>query len=60
MLMYRTGAAIPSVSDADFANVLIYLPDEKKIEEISRRVKRAFELRAESRKELENIELNFL
>jgi len=60
MTMYRTGAAIPSVSDTDFANTLIYLPDEKKIKEISQSVKRAFELRAESRKELENIELTFI
>lgn len=59
MLMYRTGAAIPSISDADFGNILIYLPDEETVKQISQRVRRAFELRAESRKELENIELQF-
>jgi type I restriction enzyme M protein len=60
MLMYRTGAAIPSISDTDFANTLIYLPNEKAIKEISQRVKRAFELRIESRKELESIKLEML
>lgn len=59
MLMYRTGAAIPSVADADFADTLIYLPDEATLEEISHRVRRAFELRTESRKELESIEFHF-
>jgi type I restriction enzyme M protein len=57
MFMYRTGAAIPSVSDADFANILIYLPDKTILEEISRRMKRAFELRSRSRKELAGINL---
>lgn len=31
MFMYRTGAAIPNVSDIDLANTLINLPDEKTI-----------------------------
>jgi type I restriction enzyme M protein len=57
MMMYRTGAAIPNISDTDFANTLIYLPHENTTREISRRVKRAFELRVESKKELASIQL---
>ena len=55
MYMYRTGAAIPNVSDADLANTLIHLPDNKIMEEISLRMKRAFELRQESRNQIESI-----
>lgn len=57
MMMYRTGAAIPNVSDADLNNILVYLPDESKINEIGNKIKETFELRKESRKILESIEL---
>ena len=57
MMMYRTGAAIPNVSDADLNNILVYLPDESKIDEIGNKIKETFELRKESRKILESIEL---
>lgn len=56
MMMYRTGAAIPNVSDADLANILIHLPDEDIMKSISDRVKKSFELRLASQKELEMIE----
>ena len=56
MFMYRTGAAIPNVSDIDLANILIYLPTEEKQTYISQKVKRAFELRKASKLELESIE----
>lgn len=55
MFMYRTGAAIPNVSDADLANILIYLPSEERLKEISEKVKRSFELRKASKLELESI-----
>ena len=54
--MYRTGAAIPNVSDNDLANILIRLPDEEVIKQISQKVKKAFELRQESKKELAMID----
>ena len=54
--MYRTGAAIPNVSDTDLANILIRLPDEEVIKQISQKVKKAFELRQESKKELAMID----
>ncbi len=57
MFMYRTGAAIPNVSDADLSNILIKLPTDKTIEEISKKMKRAFELRQESRNQIESINL---
>jgi type I restriction enzyme M protein len=56
MFMYRTGAAIPNVSDNDLANILIYLPNEEQQAYISNKVKRAFELRKASKLELESIE----
>jgi type I restriction enzyme M protein len=56
MMMYRTGAAIPNVSDADLANILIYLPDDEIIKRISEKVKKSFDLRFASQKELEMIE----
>jgi type I restriction enzyme M protein len=55
MFMYRTGAAIPNVSDTDLANILINLPDDKTITEISSKMKKAFELRQESRNQIESI-----
>ena len=57
MFMYRTGAAIPNVSDMDLANTLINLPDDKTIDEISSKMKKAFELRQESRNQIESISL---
>ena len=55
MFMYRTGAAIPNVSDNDLLNIIIQLPDEKIIDEISNKMKKAFELRQESKKQIESI-----
>lgn len=58
MMRYRTGAAIPNVSDSDLMNVLVYIPSEDKMNEIGNSVRRAFELRAESAKILESITLD--
>ena len=60
IFMYRTGAAIPNVSDTDLANTLINLPDEKTIEEISSKMKKSFELRQESRHQIESINFEFV
>lgn len=57
IFMYRTGAAIPNVSDTDLANTLINLPDDKTIIDISSKMKKAFELRQESRNQIESISL---
>jgi type I restriction enzyme M protein len=55
MFMYRTGAAIPNVSDTDLGNILIYLPSESEQQHISEKVKRSFELRNAAKLELESI-----
>ena len=55
--MYRTGAAIPNVSDIDLANIVIHLPDKKMIAEISDKMKKAFDLRQESKQQIESINL---
>ena len=57
MFMYRTGAAIPNVSDTDLANIIIHLPEQKTIDDISKKMKKAFELRQESKQQIESIEL---
>lgn len=57
MFMYRTGAAIPNVSDSDLLNIVIHVPEQKIINEISSKMKNAFELRQESKKQIESIRL---
>lgn len=57
MFMYRTGAAIPNVSDNDLLNIVIHVPEQKIIDEISNKMKHAFELRQESKKQIESINL---
>lgn len=54
--MLRTGAAIPNISDSDFKNLLISIPSEKVIAEISEKMKKSFELREKSKNELQSIE----
>lgn len=55
MMMYRTGAAIPNVSDTDLNNILVLLPPKEQIEEIGNKIKKTFELREESKKILDSI-----
>ena len=57
MFMYRTGAAIPNVSDTDLANIEIYIPFNGEKEIISSQIKKAFELKQEFKNQLENITL---
>ncbi|HEX8198603.1 MAG TPA: N-6 DNA methylase [Pyrinomonadaceae bacterium] len=57
VFMYRTGATIPSISDNDFANILVYIPNEIKVEEISQQMRTALKLRDVSRKSMENIKV---
>jgi len=58
MFMYRTGAAIPNVSDTDLANIEIYVPLNGEKEVISNQIKKAFELKQEFKNQLENIALD--
>jgi type I restriction enzyme M protein len=57
MFMYRTGAAIPNVSDTDLANIMVYIPYNGEVDEVSKKIKKAFELRQESKNQIESIEL---
>ncbi len=60
MMRYRTGAAIPNVSDNDFANILVYFPDENTIKKISKEIKKSFQLRKKSTAILNSISLNII
>lgn len=58
VFMYRTGAAIPNISDADLANILVYLPSQKVMEDISQKVRTAIELRQQSVDILSKLKIN--
>jgi len=55
MFMYRTGAAIPAVSDVDLYNIIIEIPDKNTIKNIVEKMKKVFNLRMEAKKEYESI-----
>jgi len=57
---YRTGAAIPAISDEDFGRVLVFVPPMKEQERIAQKVKESFALREESRDVLKGIEFPVL
>lgn len=57
VLIHRTGAAIPALSDNDFSNILIYLPSQQDIDEIGLSIKKGFKLREEAKNELSKINL---
>ncbi len=59
VFMYRTGAAIPNISDDDLGKILVYLPEEKILKEISQIVRYSFELRKQAREEVEKIMIEF-
>ncbi|MBN2225818.1 MAG: N-6 DNA methylase [candidate division Zixibacteria bacterium] len=57
VLRFRTGAAIPAVSDDDLLRIQIYLPDKKKQQQIADVVKKGFELRLRSRQLLDEVDI---
>jgi len=57
VFMYRTGAAIPALSDDDFSNILIYLPSQNEIKKISSIIEKGFQLREMAKNEIEKIEV---
>ncbi|WP_250633067.1 N-6 DNA methylase [Rhodoflexus caldus] len=59
VFMYRTGAAIPNISDYDLGRILVYLPEEKVLQEISKKVRYSFELRKQAKEEVEKIRVAF-
>ena len=54
--MYRTGAAIPAISDKDFSYILVYLPPQKEMDNIISGMKKSFILRNDSNNILSKIE----
>lgn len=59
VFMYRTGAAIPNISDYDLGRILVYLPEEKVLQEISEKIRYSFELRKQAKEEVEKIMVTF-
>ena len=56
VIIYRTGAAIPAISDKDFFNILVYLPPQKEMDNIISHMEKGFKLRNEANKILSKIE----
>ncbi len=54
---YRTGAAIPSISDEDLLNILIYYPPKSFQQEIADKVKSGYEIRKQSKESWNTIKL---
>jgi len=59
VFMYRTGAAIPNISDYDLGRILVYLPEKKVLQEICEKVRYSFELRKQAKEEVEKITVEF-
>ncbi len=59
VFMYRTGAAIPNISDYDLGRILVYLPKEAVLREISEKVRYSFELRKQAKETVEKILVEF-
>ena len=57
ILVYRTGAAIPAISDNDLRNILVPIPKQNIIESISGKIEESIEMRMKSRKLLSEISL---
>lgn len=54
---YRTGAAIPAISDEDLGRVLVYVPPAEEQERIAQKVEESFALRKKSRDIMKSIKL---
>jgi len=54
---YRTGAAIPAISDEDLLNILIYIPPKEVQQNIVNKVRESFELRRKSKELLSNVSI---
>ena len=56
VFMFRTGAAIPAISDKDFSNILVYLPPQKEMDDIISSMEKSFKLRNDANNVLSKIE----
>ncbi len=57
VMLYRTGTAIPNISDNDFKNILIELPEKEKINEISNKIEEIFKLKEQTNNILNILEI---
>ncbi|MDR0628475.1 MAG: N-6 DNA methylase [Treponema sp.] len=57
MFMYRTGAAIPVVSDTDIGNIIIEIPQSDIMQMIIEKMQTVFLLRNKAQEEFENIKM---
>jgi type I restriction enzyme M protein len=55
---FRTGAAIPAISDEDLAQVLVYVPPERTQASIAKKMLEGFELRQQSKELMRSIEFS--
>lgn len=53
---FRTGAAIPAISDSDLCEILIYLPTEEQQRKVEKMVKESFSLRNQSKQLLGKVQ----
>ena len=59
VFMYRTGAAIPNISDEDLGRILVYLPEATVLQGISEKMRHSFALRKQAKEEVEKIMIEF-
>ena len=57
IMLYRTGTAIPNISDGDFKNILIELPVQSKIDEIGNQIKEIFSLKEKTNNILDMLKI---
>lgn len=57
VLRYRTGAAIPAISDNDLRNILIPIPPMEIQQEISKKMAQSFKLRESSKRLMQDINI---
>lgn len=55
VMMYRTWAAIPSISNEDLENIIVYVPEEKQLKGVSESIKSFFDMRHSAKLSLNKI-----
>jgi restriction endonuclease S subunit len=60
VFQYRTGAAIPAISDEDLEKVLVYIPPKHSQDAIAGKVMKGFELRHESKRLVQDIRFSLV
>ena len=60
VFMLRTGAAIPNISDIDFANIKVKIPDDNTLTEIVTKMRQFLEYRLKAKDELAKIDFGLV